>query len=309
MSQALALGYLSKVSAANVNASHTEGNVAVTKKVTLPDGSARPYISGQAIRRMLRERLADLGYELSEPFAEVSGQEVTPPVRPWDFVDEDLFGYLDSSGGHRRTSPVRASAAIGQFPFQDDRDLGTRSFERFGETMAEGGNLFETELYANVFAGNVLVELDRVGVFPAVEVAADDDHALEVEARRTRVRTLLESLNLLWGGGRTARMLTDLSPTFVAYSRLAVKHPAFLESLVARYGDGGYELALEPLTNALDKFAAYREQTLFGLEPGVFANEAEIRETLGAYGAVAPVHEAIANAQSDVDALWSKSSA
>lgn len=148
MSRAIAIGYLARVSAGNVNASHTEGNVVVTKKVTLPDGSMVPYVSGQAIRRMLRDRLADLGYELSDPFATVSGQEVTPPVRPWEFVDEDLFGYLDPSGGRRRTSPVRVSAAVGLFPFQGDRDLGTRSFERFGQAMEAGGNMFETELYA-----------------------------------------------------------------------------------------------------------------------------------------------------------------
>ncbi|RLE66644.1 MAG: type I-B CRISPR-associated protein Cas7/Cst2/DevR, partial [Thermoprotei archaeon] len=83
MSKAIAIGYLMRVSAGNVNASHSEGNVIVTKKVTLPDGSALPYISGQALRRMLRDRLEDLGWQLSEPFSQVSGQEVTPPVRPW----------------------------------------------------------------------------------------------------------------------------------------------------------------------------------------------------------------------------------
>jgi len=170
MSKAISIGYLMKVSAANVNASHTEGNVIVTKKVTLPDGSTIPYISGQALRRMLRDRLEDLGWKLSEPFAQVSGQEVTPPVRPWEFIDEDLFGYLDPSGGRRRTSPVRVSAAVGLFPFQGDRDLGTRSFEKFGRAMEAGGNMFETELYNNFFKGNILVELDRVGVFQDLEV-------------------------------------------------------------------------------------------------------------------------------------------
>jgi CRISPR-associated protein Cst2 len=82
MSKAIVIGYLAKVSAANVNASHTEGNVVVAKKVTLPDGSTIPYISGQAVRRMLRERLEELEYPLSEPFAQVSGQEVTPPRAP-----------------------------------------------------------------------------------------------------------------------------------------------------------------------------------------------------------------------------------
>jgi CRISPR-associated protein Cst2 len=305
MSKAIVIGYLAKVSAANVNASHTEGNVVVAKKVTLPDGSTIPYISGQAVRRMLRDRLEELGYPLSEPFARVEGQEVTPPVRPWEFVDEDLFGYLDPSGGRRRTSPVRVSAAVGLFPFQGDRDLGTRSFERFGQAMAAGGNMFETELYANLFKGTVLVELDRVGVFRPLEIGEDAERVLPADERRKRLQTLFEALNLLWGGGRTARMLADLSPKFLAYARLRVKHPVFLEALVAHYEDGKYVLELEPLKNALDKFRSYREQTLFGLEPGIFGNEEEIRSMLSPYGAVLTVHEALAQAKQDVGGLWS----
>jgi CRISPR-associated protein Cst2 len=279
--------------------------VVVAKKVTLPDGSTIPYISGQAVRRMLRDRLEELGYPLSEPFARVEGQEVTPPVRPWEFVDEDLFGYLDPSGGRRRTSPVRVSAAVGLFPFQGDRDLGTRSFERFGQAMAAGGNMFETELYANLFKGTVLVELDRVGVFRPLEIGEDAERVLPADERRKRLQTLFEALNLLWGGGRTARMLADLSPKFLAYARLRVKHPVFLEALVAHYEDGKYVLELEPLKNALDKFRSYREQTLFGLEPGIFGNEDEIRSVLSPYGAVLAVHEALAQAKQDVGGLWS----
>lgn len=308
MSKAIAIGYLAKVSAANVNASHTEGNVVVAKKVTLPDGSTIPYISGQAIRRMLRDRLEELGYSLSEPFAQVRGQEVMPPVRPWEFVDEDLFGYLDPSGGRRRTSPVRVSAAVGLFPFQGDRDLGTRSFERFGEAMAAGGNMFETELYANLFKGTVLVELDRVGIFRPLELGENSERSVPLDERKKRLQTLLEALNLLWGGGRTARMLADLSPRFIAYTRLMVKHPVFLEALAARYEDGAYVLELEPLVNALKKFESYRKQTLFGVEPGIFENEQEIHTTLSTYGAVLTVHEALAKAKQDVGRLWNGSS-
>lgn len=305
MSKAIVIGYLAKVSAANVNASHTEGNVVVAKKVTLPDGSTVPYISGQAVRRMLRDRLEELGYQLSEPFAKVDGQEVTPPVRPWDFVDEDFFGYLDPSGGRRRTSPVRVSAAVGLFPFQGDRDLGTRSFERFGQALAAGGNMFETELYANLFKGTMLVELDRVGIFRPLEIGEEAERILPAGERRKRLQTLFEALNLLWGGGRTARMLADLSPKFFAYVRLRVKHPVFLEALVAHYEDGKYTLELEPLKNALGKCHDYREHTLFGLEPGLFGNEDEIRSALSPYGAVLTIHEALAQAKQDVGGLWS----
>jgi len=318
-SKALALGYLIKVSTGNINASHTEGNVVIAKKVTLPDRTSVPYFSGQAKRRMLRDRLEDLGFTLSEVAAQVSGQEVTPPVQPWQYIDEDLFGYMDPSGARRRTSPVRVSAGIGMFPFQGDRDLGTRSFERFGQTVSAGGNMFETELYANLFKGNMLVELDRVGVFSDLELGDKPKdvptylekiekngrvfYALPLEERKKRLKALLEALGLLWGGGRTARMLSDLSPRFVAYSRLTIKHPVFLEALQVRYSEKGYELVLEPLEAALQKFGGYRQNTIFGLEKGFFSNEEEIKTRLSPYGMVIELHQAIQEAQKDVDSI------
>lgn len=291
MSKAITLTYLVKVSAANVNASHTEGNIQTIKRVTLPDGGMLPYISGQAVRRMLRDRLEDLGWTLSEPFARVSGQEVTPPVEPDKYIDEDLFGYMDASGARRRTSPTRVSALVGLFPYWGDRDLGTRSFERFTGTPAEGGNLFETELYYNLFRGTMLVELDRVGIIPANELGKGANPLqLPVEERRRRVQALMQALSLLWGGGRTARMLTDLSPRFLAYARLEVKTPLFLEAVQVTYQQGNYFLQTEPIRHAVERLPAnWRTVVLFGYEPGFFANEQALRDALSPVSTVMPM--------------------
>jgi CRISPR-associated protein Cst2 len=102
-------------------------------------------------------------------------------------------------------------------------------------------------------------------------------------------------------------MLADLSPKFIAYTRLKVKHPVFLEALSAHYEDGQYVLDTDPLVNALRKFADYREQTIFGIEPGIFGNEETIRLQLGQYGMVLTVHEALQKAKQDVGGLWSQS--
>ena len=296
MSKAITMTYLVKASAANVNASHTEGNVQTIKRVTLPDGSVLPYISGQAVRRMLRDRLIDLGWELSEPFAKVSGQEVTPPVEPDKYIDEDLFGYMDASGGRRRTSPTRVSALVGLFPYWGDRDLGTRAFERFTDAPSEGGgNMFETELYYNLFRGTVLVELDRVGNISGTELGKGKAPIqLSVEERQKRLIALIDALSLLWGGGRTARMLTDLAPRFMAYARLDVKTPLFLEAVQATYQQGSYHLQTGPLVHAVQRVPKWwRKAVLFGYEPGFFANEAEFRETLRQVGGVMTMAELI----------------
>jgi CRISPR-associated protein Cst2 len=304
MSKAITLTYLVKASAANVNASHTEGNVQTIKRVTLPDGSVLPYISGQAVRRMLRDRLEDIGWQLSEPFARVSGQEVTPPVKPDQYIDEDLFGYMDASGGKRRTSPTRVSALVGLFPYWGDRDLGTRSFERFTGTLAEGGNMFETELADCLYRGTMLVELDRVGVFPARELGKGaSDSQLPLEERRRRVKALVQALSLLWGGGRTARMLTDLSPQFIAYARLKVKTPLFLEAVQVEYQSGRrYMLQTEPIRHAIERLPAeWRETVLFGYTPGFFANESSLRQELTGVGEVKTIAELIPTILKDIE--------
>lgn len=303
MSKAITLTYLVKVSAANVNASHTEGNVQTIKRVTLPDGGVLPYISGQAVRRMLRDRLEDLGWQLSEPFAKVSGQEVTPPVEPDKYIDEDLFGYMDASGGKRRTSPTRVSALVGLFPYWGDRDLGTRSFERFTGAPLEGGNMFETELYHNLFCGTMLIEVDRVGNIPVNELGkARSPIQLPVEERRTRLKALIQALSLLWGGGRTARMLTDLAPRFLAYARLTVKTPLFLEAVQASYQQGSYTLQTEPIRHAVERLPRdWRAAVLFGYEPGFFANEQELRSALSQVGTVMPMAELIPAILKDIE--------
>lgn len=303
MSKAITLTYLVKVSAANVNASHTEGNVQTIKRVTLPDGGVLPYISGQAVRRMLRDRLEDLGWQLSEPFAKVSGQEVTPAAEPDKYIDEDLFGYMDASGGKRRTSPTRVSALVGLFPYWGDRDLGTRSFERFTGAPLEGGNMFETELYNNLFRGTMLVELDRVGNIPAKELGKTGSSIqLPTDERRKRIQALIQSLSLLWGGGRTARMLTDLAPRFIAYARLAVKTPLFLEAVQATYQQGCYFLQTEPLLHAVRRVPdAWRNAVLFGYEPGFFANESELRSALSQVGQGMPMADLIPAILKDIE--------
>ena len=304
MSKAISIGYISKVSMGNVNASHTEGNVMVTKKVTLPDGSTLPYISGQAIRRMLRDRLEDLGEKLAESKYSVKGQEVTPIVQPSEYIDEDLFGYLDPSGAKRRTSPVRVSAAVGMFPFRGDRDLGTRSFEKFGVSMEGGGNMFETEVYQNMFKGGILIELDRIGEFKPLEIGESKGQNTSTEVKRERISKLMEAIKLLWGGGRTSRLLVDMSPKFLAYARLSTKHPVFLENLEVEYKDGRFYLNTESIVSALEKVSDYLEKTVFGIERGIFANEGEIKETLGKYGKVVSVGEAINQLKKDVNEIW-----
>jgi CRISPR-associated protein Cst2 len=43
------IAYIFKTSLGSINGSWTEGNVSTVKKITLPNGTQLPYVSGQSI--------------------------------------------------------------------------------------------------------------------------------------------------------------------------------------------------------------------------------------------------------------------
>jgi len=221
------IAFIFRTSVGSINSSFSEDNITVVKKVTLPNGSELPYISGQAIRHYIREKWQEMGLEIS-PVTQ-QGRAASSQWDPIKYIDDDLFGFL-LAGEKKRTSAVRVSPAIGFFPFQDDRDLGVHITEEGKKNPKKMMPPFETEVYYNYFRSNVLIELDRIGVFK------DDYYGkttppsnISKEAKKTRIEALLNALRDLWGGGKQARFLTDISPKLVVYTRQTSKKPIFLE--------------------------------------------------------------------------------
>jgi CRISPR-associated protein Cst2 len=147
-----------------------KGMSVLLKKITLPNGQQIPYVSGQSMKYQIRKAWKEMG--LGEMLSEVKQAEKKAGVdftagKPDLYLDDDLLGYMIASKNEnrRRTAVVRSSAAIGIFPFRNDRDLGTKSKEEIGGDVSAGGNIFETEIYYNYFKVNFLVELDRLGSF------------------------------------------------------------------------------------------------------------------------------------------------
>jgi CRISPR-associated protein Cst2 len=280
VSKAINLGYIFKISVGSVNGGFTEGNVITIKKITLPNGKSLPYISGQSLRRMMRLKLEEEGRELSDPHIKMApgGENIIPPGDPEKYIDEDLFGYLNPQDERRRTAPVRVSAAVGIFPYKGDRDLGTRSFEKISGEMK--GAMFETEVYYNFFRGNTLIELDRLGQFPHYELGEQEKEKskeLSKEENLKRLTDLLAGFKDLWGGGKQSRLLADLSPKFLIYTRQNRKVPIFLEALHMTPDE---KLQLEPLREVLQDYDSVIEKTIVGLRTGIFANEPEITKQL-----------------------------
>jgi len=294
-SKAIVLGMLFKVDVANPNAGWTEENVTPLKKIETPDNRRHPYISGQALRRYLRDTLTD-NIEVDEngspPYAfspEEPGPDPKSPIltagRPDLYIDDDLLGFMRATRGgtRRRESPLRVSAGFGLFPYAGDRDLGTRSALRVTNKPESGGAVFETEVTNNVFRTTWLLELNRVGWWHGYENNVSSDLAeikgLDIEERRRRVKALLRAIKYLNGGARQARLMIELVPQLVIYARMTKKVPIFLNALHVEPMDGQYRLVNGPLEEVLKDYTADIEKLCIGLRGGfVTTKRSEIEE-------------------------------
>ena len=243
----------------------------------MPNGKQLPYVSGQSLKYQIRRGWIELGYgnQLSDVVqtSDAKGVHFTAgdPVR---FLDDDLLGFMIASQGEnrRRTAPVRVSAAIGVFPYRGDRDLGTKSKEQSGGDMSAGGNIYETEIYYNYFRVNFLVELDRIGNFQPFELHKDKKSVTsnDLPKRKERLKQLLESLEHIWGGGKQSRILTDMSPKFLAITFQTSKSPIFLETLTLNEQE---ELNVAAINEVLKGNESIIEKKLIGLQSGIFKND------------------------------------
>lgn len=274
----LNIAYIFKTSIGSINGSWTEGNVSTIKKITAPNGMQLPYVSGQSIKYQIRKAWKEMG--LSGVLSDVQQAEKKAGVdftagEPHNYLDDDLLGFMIASSGEnrRRTAVVRTSAAIGLFPFRNDRDLGTKSKEESGGDVSAGGNIFETEIYYNYFRVNFLIELDRLGVFQDFELAKASKgkvENLEITQKRERLIHLLNAISTIWGGGKQSRLLTDMSPKFIAITAQTAKSPIFLETLTV---DENEELNTNAVKEVLEGNSKIISKQFLGLQSGIFKND------------------------------------
>lgn len=228
----LTITWLAEASLASFNAGDKEAdNLVSLKKVTRQDGQYI-YISGQAVRRALRDRLEDMGEPLSLVHVEEgqdSKQTAHTQGKPVDFIDDDLFGFMIARKGQaesatKRTAPVRVAPMMSLTPWHGETDFGA-NFTK----MAEDGkpNLFETEIDGGLYRGTILIELDRIGCDEGYEKGKAD----KPEKRVERVQKLLKATRDLWLSGRQSRFLGDLTPKIVAAALTTAKVPLFLEAI------------------------------------------------------------------------------
>lgn len=272
--KALTLTYLTPVSFASLNGSDKEAdNISSIKKISV-GAEQFPYVSSQAVRRALRNQLGVLGKALSEGVAAtISKGAATTQQKPYEYIDDDLFGYMgteEGKGAKKRTSVVRVSPLIALNPYQGDLDFGTN----YMSEKANGKpNIFETEIHSGLYRGTILIELDRVGTGDGF----DKDKSLNNKQKADRVKDLLIAIKNLWASGRQSRFLADVSPKYVVGAILKTKNPIFLESVQVE----GKKINDEMIRETLKDFNSEIISSVIGLRNGFFISNIDGSKSVG----------------------------
>ena len=229
----ITITYLSKVSFASLNGSDKDvDNINPIKKITLDNGTELPYVSSQALRRALRDRLEEMGELISLVTPGEGKNPASTEGDPAKCIDDDLFGYMNANARSQRTSPVRVESLVAINNYKGDLDYGTNfmGVDKGGEP-----NIYETEVHAGLYRGTILIELDRIGKGRIVnennKTKFDDSNFITNEVKLHRVLAFIDAFRTLWSSGRQSRFLADISPKFIAAAYMSVKNPIFLESV------------------------------------------------------------------------------
>ena len=268
----LTITYLSKVSFASLNGGDKEvDNIVTIKKVTLDNGDQLPYLSSQAVRRALRDKLEELGWTVS-PVAKASEEKgaAKTSLDPVQYIDDDLFGFMDAAKGADggkgratvRTSPVRVESLLALTPFKEDLDYGTNYMAK---EVGGQPNIFETEIHSGIYRGTILIELDRVGTEAGFENI--EGKGLSAADKAKRVNGLLDAFQTLWSSGRQSRFLADISPKFLAAACMRSKNPIFLEAVQVEKG----HVNITALQSVVSDYADFIQDSVFAAQEGVFS--------------------------------------
>ncbi|WP_330182251.1 type I-B CRISPR-associated protein Cas7/Cst2/DevR [Nocardia sp. NBC_01503] len=208
-----------------------------------------PYVSAQASRRWLRDSLPS-----TEPVSPVvrSGagkkQQAYTSGRPDRYLDDDLFGYMiaikaDEEGAKKgesktfmRDTVLATGTLVAVVPNDPVMDFGTMS-RGFGPDA--NPVIHEHEMYTADLAGDLLLDLPRVGTFeiggsamkPAISptlaaelLASSAEEVcvrgvscvrLSIQERRRRVGVLLRTMAAVKGGAKQSLHYGDRTPGLI----------------------------------------------------------------------------------------------
>ncbi|WP_457564150.1 type I-B CRISPR-associated protein Cas7/Cst2/DevR [Caminibacter sp.] len=284
----LNIAYITKVNLASLNGSEgSGGNVTLMKKISNYQGDEFAYVSGQALRRYLKETLMQIGCKITEvnekgepTFKDEKGNYIDLDKKLKDykerafkeFVDLDLFGYMFPNGG-RRWSPVKVAPLVSILPYKGEYDYLTRK-QKPKKENEKSGNIVQIEIDTlNFMRGNIVVNIEHIGR-EVDEYSYEINDILNENERNERLNYLLEAIKYFNGGAKQARNLEDIAPKFIVIAKQKTGNPFLLNVLKV---DERGNIDIKPLKEAIDENQV--ESIKIGITSGIFNNENEIRET------------------------------
>ncbi|MEM2857095.1 MAG: type I-B CRISPR-associated protein Cas7/Cst2/DevR [Candidatus Nitrosocaldus sp.] len=256
------VAFLVKVEKTNLNAAGTDGNITSLKKTTEVDDTQRIFISGASIKYAIKQYLADMGNKLSPIQPRTRRAQVTTECDAMQYIDDDLFGYMDTERNVRRVAPVKTNGMIALFPYANDLNRGVRF-----DPQSTQHSLYDIELVTTVFRSNWAIELDRIGKTSDNNELDENrgEFDLEPDEKEKRVKVLLESLFNLWSRVKQSNYLTSLTPQVLAMVLRDDKTMTIGDKLSI---NNNYELDV----NALNEVLVYHSKRIKEAYIGYFAS-------------------------------------
>lgn len=288
---------LIEVVAGAPNNGQSEDNVAKAKSMRI-GRDVYPYVSAQAFRRWLRDSMP--AEEKRSPVTRSGSgkkQQAYTEGRPDRYLDDDLFGYMvaikGSQGTCQRDTVLATGTLVAVTPRQPKEDFGTMSR---GFAAGDSPVLHGHEFYSAELAGDLLLDLPRVGVFetggsglkvalPAAAAAqakaagADEvqlrDTAclrLGIAERRRRTAVLLRTLAALRGGAKQSLHYGDRTPAMLLLAPMKGGINPFTRILAAQ--DGRTVFRADVLRDELHAWEDELEApVILGWAPGFLADQ------------------------------------
>lgn len=173
----------------NVNADEVIGNRITIKKMYDSEGNIYPFVSARAIKYAIRMKLKEKGLKI-DPFY-LEGEQWIDNAKPWEYVDNDLFGYMKPEGGERAGKRRTAPVAISYFKAIKNTTI-TTDFSMRSPRQEGNPNIFEVEVADIIGKLNVLI-YDYIGK-PSEYDNEKWDILLKVDERKRRLKALLDIL-------------------------------------------------------------------------------------------------------------------
>lgn len=245
-----------------------------------------PYVSAQAFRRWVRDSLP-----ADEPRSPVvrsgsgANQQAYTAGRPDQYLDDDLFGYMvavraakgaktkGATESCQRDTVLATGTLLSTTPQRPCEDFGTMTR---GFAAGESPVIHEHEHYTAELAGDVLLDLPRVGTFSTdgsgLRIALTAQAATEARAtgaveatlrgqtclqlplaeRRRRVAVLLRTLAAVRGGAKKALHYGDRSPALILLAPIRGGINPFTRVVAARPVGDSSDSGRRQLTTILD---------------------------------------------------------